>query len=43
MKYDELCERGHPTDANLNWGRGQQVTRDNKLVGGKLVKLKDAV
>lgn len=36
--YSDLYERAHPTDARLNWGRGQGVTKLNKFVKGKLVR-----
>lgn len=38
-EYTDLVERGHPTDARLNWGRFQGVTRKNVLVDGKLKPL----
>ncbi len=40
LVYDGLSERAHPTDGNLNWGRGQNVTRDNEFRDGKLVRKK---
>lgn len=38
-EYSDLSERAHPTDANFNWGRFQGVTRRNKFVDGKLVRI----
>lgn len=37
--YSDLLERGHPTDARLNWGRFQLVSKRNKLIGGELVPI----
>lgn len=36
--YVNLWERAHPTDGNLDWGRGQEVSRRYRYVGGKLVE-----
>ena len=38
--YSDLCEKAHPTDGKLNWGRFQSVTKRNKFKNGKLVPLK---
>ncbi len=40
--YSDLCEKAHPTDGNLDWGRFQSVTKRNKFVRGKLVPVKSA-
>ena len=37
--YSDLYERAHPTDARLNWGRYQGVTKRNKFVDGELVRI----
>jgi hypothetical protein len=39
--YSDLIEKAHPTDTNLNWGRFQCVTRNNRFVDGKLVPSKE--
>lgn len=39
LEYSDLCERAHPTDGNLNWGRFQGVVRRNKFEDGKLVPI----
>ena len=39
-EYSDLIERAHPTDGNLDWGRFQGVTRNNKFKSGKLVPLR---
>lgn len=36
IEYDDLCEKAHPTNPSLDWGRGQRVTERNKFVDGKL-------
>lgn len=40
-EYSDLFEKAHPTDGSLNWGRLQGVTKRNKFIDGKLVKIKD--
>jgi hypothetical protein len=40
IEFDDICEKAHPTDASLNWGRGQRVTERNKFVDGKLIPIK---
>jgi len=40
VKYSDMIEKGHPTDPTLNWGRFQGVTRKNRFVRGKLVRIK---
>ena len=40
-EYLDLFEKAHPTDGSLNWGRFQGVTKRNKFIDGKLVKIKD--
>ena len=37
--YSDICEKGHPTDPNLDWGRFQGVTKCNKFVDGKLISI----
>ena len=37
--YSDLYEKAHPTDANLDWGRGQGVTQRNKFIDGTVVPL----
>lgn len=37
LEYSDLCEKAHPTDKQLNWGRFQGVVRRNKFENGKLV------
>ena len=39
IEYDNLCEKAHPTNGSLDWGRGQRVTERNKFVDGKLVRI----
>ena len=41
--YSDMCEKAHPTNGNLNWGRYQGVTKRNKFVDGKLISIKDRV
>ena len=38
-EYSDLCEKAHPTNGNFDWGRFQGVSRRNKFVDGKLVKI----
>lgn len=38
--YVDLFEKAHPTDPSFSWGRGQDVTKRNKFVDGKLVPMK---
>ena len=40
IEFDDICEKAHPTDGSLNWGRGQRVTKLNKFVDGKLIPIK---
>lgn len=40
IKYDNICEKAHPTNGRLDWGRGQRVTERNKFVDGKLIPIK---
>jgi hypothetical protein len=37
VQYSDMIERAHPTDAKLDWGRFQGVTRTCKFKNGKLV------
>jgi hypothetical protein len=39
IEFDDICEKAHPTDGSLDWGRGQNVTKRNKFIDGKLVKI----
>lgn len=39
-EYSDLCEKAHPTNGSLNWGRFQNVTRRHRFVDGKLVPIK---
>lgn len=41
LAYDDLWERGHSDDPNLDWGRGQEVSKYNKLVDGKLIPIEE--
>lgn len=38
--YSDLCERAHPTDGSLDWGRFQGVSRRFKFHDGELVPIK---
>ena len=40
-EYNEMVEKAHPTDNNLNWGIGQCVTERYTFSDGKLIKIKD--
>jgi hypothetical protein len=40
IEYVDICEKAHPTNGSLNWGRGQRVTERNKFVDGKLIRIK---
>lgn len=42
IEYLDLCEKAHPTDPSLDWGRGQWVTRRNRFENGELVPIKGA-
>lgn len=42
IEFDDIWEKAHPTDGRLDWGRGQNVTKRNKFIDGKLVKIDDA-
>lgn len=41
-EYSDLCEKAHPTNANFDWGRFQRVSKRNKFINGKLVKIDGA-
>lgn len=43
LEYSDMLEKAHPTDAGLNWGRFQHVSRDNWFIEGKLVPIKEGV
>jgi hypothetical protein len=34
-----MIEKAHPTNERFDWGRGQNVTKRNKFINGKLVPL----
>jgi len=36
IEFDDICEKAHPTNGSLDWGRGQRVSQRNKFVNGKL-------
>lgn len=36
IEFDDICEKAHPTDCSLNWGRWQKVSQRNKFINGKL-------
>lgn len=38
--YSDLIEKAHETNGNLNWGRHQDVTKNNKFEDGNLIPLK---
>jgi hypothetical protein len=38
-EYSDLCEKAHPTNSYFNWGRFQGVSKRNKLVDGKLIRI----
>jgi hypothetical protein len=40
-EYSDLCEKAHPTNAHFDWGRCQGVSRSNKFVNGRLVKISE--
>ena len=40
MNYSDLIEKAHPTDARLDWGRFQGVSKRHKFKNGKLVPFK---
>ena len=37
--YSDMIERAHAKRSDLDWGRGQHVSRDNRFDGEKLVPL----
>ena len=37
--FDDICEKAHPTDGRLNWGRGQEVSARNKFKDGVLIPI----
>ncbi len=39
-KYSDMSERAHPTNGALNWGTGQNITKNNAFKDGKLVPIK---
>ena len=39
-EYGELMEKAHPTNGNLDWGRGQDITKNCKFIKGRLVEEK---
>jgi len=41
IEFDGILEKAHPTDGNLNWGRGQRVTERNRFVDGKLIPIEE--
>jgi len=38
-EYSDLCEKAHPTDGNLDWGRFQGVTKRHRFINGELKPL----
>lgn len=36
LKFNDIWDKGHPTDGNLDWGR-QGVSKDYNLSNGKLI------
>ena len=40
IEYDDICEKAHPTNGSLDWGRGQRVTEKNRFEDGKLIPIK---
>ncbi len=40
IEYDDICEKAHPTNGSLEWGRGQRVTERNRFEDGKLIPIK---
>jgi hypothetical protein len=39
-EYSDMIERAHPTHERFDWGRYQEVSRENKFVRGELVPIK---
>jgi len=40
-EYSDMIERAHPYDGSLDWGRFQGVSRNNRFVDGRLVRIAD--
>jgi hypothetical protein len=36
-KYVDMCEKAHPNDPHLNWGRGQNITKNHIFKNGLLI------
>jgi len=39
-EYSDLIEKAHPTDGHLDWGRGQDITKNYKFINGKPVRIR---
>lgn len=39
IEYSDICEKAHPRDPSLDWGRGQDVTKSNRFANGRLIPL----
>ena len=40
IEFDDICEKAHPTNESLDWGRGQKVSQRNKFINGELEPVK---
>lgn len=38
--YSDIIEKAHPVDGSLDWGRFQNVTKNNKFVDGELIPIR---
>jgi len=36
IEFIDISEKAHPTDGSLNWGRGQNVSKNHKFINAKL-------
>jgi hypothetical protein len=39
IEFDDLCEKAHPKDMKLNFGRGQRITERYKFVDNNLIPI----
>ncbi len=40
LRYSDLWEKAHPTDARYDWGRCQGVSERHRFVDGKIIPLR---
>ena len=40
-EYSDLWEKAHPTESSFNWGRFHGISKENKFIEGKLIRIND--